>query len=63
MSREARERYLTFARSTEVRWSGNFREFAASLRRVATRATTNDADRRRKHLAKHGLTLQAIQTG
>jgi sigma54-dependent transcription regulator len=41
----------------------NLREFAASLRRVATRATTNDADRRRKHLAKHGLTLQAIQTG
>ncbi len=36
MSREARERYLTFARSTEGRWSGNFRDFGASLRRMAT---------------------------
>jgi transcriptional regulatory protein RtcR len=34
--------------------------FAASR---ATRATTNDADRLRKYLAKYGLTLQAIQTG
>jgi len=28
----------------------------------ATRATTNDADRLRKYLARYGLTLQAIQT-
>jgi transcriptional regulatory protein RtcR len=157
MSREARERYLAFARSAEARWSGNFRDFGASLRRMATlcaggrisvtevddeierlrahwrgdseaargapapdgardrvvdrpldrlldrarlaaldrfdrvqleevvrvcrtarslsdagrllfaasraaRATTNDADRLRKYLAKHGLTLQAIQS-
>ena len=34
--------------------------FAASR---AARATTNDADRLRKYLAKHGLTLQAIQAG
>ena len=148
MSREARERYLHFARSAEARWSGNFRDFGASLRRMATlcdggrisvsevddeierlrghwrgereaareapesdevldrvldnarlaaldrfdriqleevvrvcrtarslseagrvlfaasrtaRATTNDADRLRKYLAKYGLTLQAIQ--
>jgi transcriptional regulatory protein RtcR len=148
MSREARERYLTFARSAEARWSGNFRDFGASLRRMATlcdggrisvsevddeierlrthwrgereaarevhesddtldrvldagrlsaldrfdriqleevvrvcrsarslseagralfassrasRATTNDADRLRKYLARYGLTLQAIQ--
>src|SRR5262249_44514964 len=148
MSREARERYLTFARSGEARWSGNFRDFGASLRRMATlreggrisvsevddeierlrahwrgerdaarepsesdgaldrlldgarlstldrfdriqleevvrvcrtarslseagrvlfaasrtaRATTNDADRLRKYLARYGLTLQAIQ--
>jgi transcriptional regulatory protein RtcR len=148
MSREAREGYLTFARSAEARWSGNFRDFGASLRRMATlcdggrisvsevddeierlrthwrgerkaareahesdstldqlldaervsaldrfdriqleevvrvcrsarslseagrllfaasranRATTNDADRLRKYLAKYGLTLQAIQ--
>ena len=148
MSREARERYLHFARSAEARWSGNFRDFGASLRRMATlcdggrisvsevddeierlrahwrgerepareapesdgilarvldntrlsaldrfdrvqleevvrvcrtarslsdagralfaasrtaRATTNDADRLRKYLARYGLTLQAIQ--
>jgi transcriptional regulatory protein RtcR len=36
MSREARERYLTFARSAAARWSGNFRDFGASLRRMAT---------------------------
>jgi transcriptional regulatory protein RtcR len=36
MSREARERYLHFARSTEALWSGNFRDFGASLRRMAT---------------------------
>jgi transcriptional regulatory protein RtcR len=36
MSREARERYLDFARSGEARWSGNFRDFGASLRRAAT---------------------------
>jgi transcriptional regulatory protein RtcR len=148
MSREARERYLHFARSAEARWSGNFRDFGASLRRMATlcdggrisvsevddeierlralwrgglqaareteesdgtldrlldssrvsaldrfdriqleevvrvcrsarslseagrvlfaasratRATTNDADRLRKYLARYGLTLQTIQ--
>ena len=147
LSREARERYLTFARSAAARWSGNFRDFGASLRRMATlcaggrisvaevddeverlrgqwqaeshpeqesvsdgllerlfdrtrlaaidrfdrvqleevvgvcrtsrslseagralfaasraaRASTNDADRVRKYLARYGLTLQAIQ--
>jgi transcriptional regulatory protein RtcR len=148
MSREARERYLHFARSAEACWSGNFRDFGASVRRMATlceggrisvsevddelerlgahwrrdreaateapeaddvldrvldrarrsaldrfdrvqleevvrvcrsarslseagralfaasrtaRATTNDADRLRKYLARYGLTLQAIQ--
>jgi len=150
MSREARERYLGFARSAAALWSGNFRDFGASLRRMATlcdggrisvsevddeierlrghwrvereaagaagdpdggldrlldgarlsaldrfdriqldevvrvcrtarslseagrilfaasraaRATTNDADRLRKYLARFGLTLQAIQAG
>ena len=150
MSRESREQYLNFARSAEARWSGNFRDFGASLRRMATlcdggrisvsevddeierlrtrwrgeqeavrespesngildrlldsarlsaldrfdriqleevirvcrrarslseagrrlfaasrtaRATTNDADRLRKYLAKYGLTLPAIQAG
>jgi transcriptional regulatory protein RtcR len=36
MSREARDRYLTFARSATALWSGNFRDFGASLRRMAT---------------------------
>jgi len=151
ISREARERYLRFARSGEALWSGNFRDFGASLRRMATlcaggrigvadvdgeidelrahwrgarakadddghdaeggldrlldgarlaaldrfdrvqleeavrvcrsarslseagrilfaasraaRATTNDADRLRKYLARFGLTLAAIQAG
>jgi transcriptional regulatory protein RtcR len=36
MSREARERYLGFARSKEARWKGNFRDFGASVRRMAT---------------------------
>jgi transcriptional regulatory protein RtcR len=36
MSREARERYLAFARSPEARWTGNFRDFGASVRRMAT---------------------------
>ena len=36
LSREARDRYLTFARSAAALWSGNFRDFGASLRRMAT---------------------------
>jgi transcriptional regulatory protein RtcR len=36
MSREASERYLAFARSPEALWSGNFRDFGASIRRMAT---------------------------
>jgi len=36
MSKEASERYLAFARSPEALWSGNFRDFGASVRRMAT---------------------------
>jgi transcriptional regulatory protein RtcR len=36
ISREGRDRYLKFARSTEALWSGNFRDFGASVRRMAT---------------------------
>jgi transcriptional regulatory protein RtcR len=36
LSREARERYLAFARAPDARWSGNFRDFGASVRRMAT---------------------------
>jgi len=36
MSREARERFLSFARASEARWSANFRDFGAAVRRMAT---------------------------
>jgi transcriptional regulatory protein RtcR len=36
VSREASERYLAFARSPAALWSGNFRDFGASVRRMAT---------------------------
>jgi transcriptional regulatory protein RtcR len=36
ISREASDRYLTFARSPAALWSGNFRDFGASVRRMAT---------------------------
>ena len=37
-SREARERYVTFATSSEASWPGNFRELNASVTRLATLA-------------------------
>jgi transcriptional regulatory protein RtcR len=37
-SREARERYLAFATSSEASWPGNFRELNASVTRLATLA-------------------------
>ena len=37
-SREARERFVSFARSKEAVWSGNFRDFNASVTRMATLA-------------------------
>ena len=36
ISREASDRYLAFARSPAAAWSGNFRDFGASVRRMAT---------------------------
>src|SRR5215831_5760231 len=58
MSREARERYLSFARSAEGRWSGNFRDFGASLRRMATlcdggRISTSEVDDELERLRAH----------
>jgi transcriptional regulatory protein RtcR len=35
-NKEARERYLGFAGSAEARWTGNFRDLAASVTRMAT---------------------------
>lgn len=36
MSREARRRYLEFGTSAAARWTGNFRDLSASVRRLAT---------------------------
>lgn len=35
-SREARQRFLSFATSSEALWLGNFRDFNAAIRRMAT---------------------------
>jgi transcriptional regulatory protein RtcR len=35
-NKEARERYLAFAMSADARWTGNFRDLAASVTRMAT---------------------------
>ncbi|WP_313808709.1 RNA repair transcriptional activator RtcR [Sphingobium sp.] len=35
-NKEARQRYLAFATSSEARWPGNFRDLAASITRMAT---------------------------
>lgn len=37
-SKEARERFMGFARSAEATWRANFRDFAAAVRRMATLA-------------------------
>jgi transcriptional regulatory protein RtcR len=37
-NREARERFLGFATGPDARWPGNFRDFNAALRRLATLA-------------------------
>jgi transcriptional regulatory protein RtcR len=37
-SAEAKARYLQFARSSEARWTGNFRDLSASVTRMATLA-------------------------
>ena len=50
MSREARERFLTFATSPEAEWPGNFRDFNGAILRMATLAagrTHHDRERRR----------------
>jgi len=38
-NREARERFVAFATGHDARWSGNFRDFNAALRRMATLAS------------------------
>lgn len=38
-SREARERFLRFATSADARWTGNFRDLNAAVRRMATLCT------------------------
>jgi len=44
-NREARERFLAFATGPDARWPGNFRDFNAALRRMATLATAGRVTR------------------
>jgi transcriptional regulatory protein RtcR len=43
-NREAKQRYLGFANSSEARWAGNFRELSASITRMATLADSGRID-------------------
>jgi len=43
-NKEARERYLAFAVAPDARWSGNFRDLAASITRMATLSATGRID-------------------
>ncbi|WP_315762617.1 RNA repair transcriptional activator RtcR [Sphingomonas sp. Y38-1Y] len=43
-NKEARQRYLAFAIRPEARWSGNFRDLAASVTRMATFSPTGRID-------------------
>jgi len=40
MNKDVRERFLTFARSSEATWAGNFRDLNACITRMATLATS-----------------------
>ncbi|MCL2641228.1 MAG: RNA repair transcriptional activator RtcR, partial [Phycisphaerales bacterium] len=42
-NKEAREKFLTFAKSPAALWTGNFRDLSGSLQRMATLATTTGA--------------------
>jgi transcriptional regulatory protein RtcR len=44
INKEARQRFLSFATSDEARWPGNFRDFNASLVRMATLAPAGRID-------------------
>jgi len=43
-NKEARERYLAFATAPDALWSGNFRDLAASVTRMATLSATGRID-------------------
>jgi len=43
-NKEARERYLAFATAPDALWSGNFRDLAASITRMATLSATGRID-------------------
>jgi transcriptional regulatory protein RtcR len=69
-NREAREQYLFFARSPEAPWPGNFRDFSASLTRMATlaeggRIGVSDVDEeiaRLRHQWRHAAVPPAEDT-
>lgn len=43
-NREARDKYLDFATSSDARWAGNFRDLSASITRMATLAPSGRID-------------------
>lgn len=70
LNKEARERYMRFAMSSEALWRGNFRDLSASVTRMATLADAGritdaivvDETTRLKRLWHH-YSLPAIESG
>lgn len=70
LNKEARERYMRFAMSSEALWRGNFRDLSASVTRMATLADAGritdaivvDETARLKRLWHH-YSLPAIESG
>jgi transcriptional regulatory protein RtcR len=60
-NKEARERYLTFATCPAAAWTGNFRDLAASVTRMATRSPNGRID---KHCVDAEISrLERLWTG
>lgn len=68
---EAKRAFLRFASGPDAQWTGNFRELSASVTRMATlafgasrlnKATSNNAERLRKYLARFELEWQNIRS-
>lgn len=55
-SREARSRFLRFAVSSEAKWTGNFRDLNAAVRRMATLASANGSGRISLEIADEEIT-------
>jgi transcriptional regulatory protein RtcR len=60
-NKEARTAYLTFAEGPQAKWSGNFRDLAASVTRMATLSPSGRIDRHA--VDKELVRLQALWDG